>query len=295
MSSSFTANLLPQGLFRSLEGDATPVDDRAIDLDDYDAEDDFVGQSHVLVPDDPGPFARQEGEDSTTPPATQSGQDDGEDEATSGGDASSPRQSSGRQPEFDVEQQRDSHREDGDLSSSPLKSSPRRWFAKVKSGINAPGDLPEHNNRAHPNGSTALYGRPLSLTLSNDSLIGPGQGFESAFAPSAAEKRALRWGSIGRWASNRQGAGADLPHFAQRTPAAHLTTPPGSARSSSVDLTARSAWDQASVPHANSGILSGAGGVTDLRGDHSEERSPFRFFSLGKKASKDVPEPWKDA
>src|SRR4051794_40438270 len=107
-----------------------------------------------------------------------------------------------------MEHQRDSHREDRDLSSSPMRSSPRRWFAKVKSGINVSGDPPEQSHVAHPNGSAALYGRPLSLTLSNDSLIGPRQGFESAFAPSAAEKRALRWGSIGRWASNRQGGGA---------------------------------------------------------------------------------------
>ncbi len=280
MSSSFTANLLPQGLFRSLEGDATPVDDDGMDMDDYDPMDYALGHHHIDIPDNSNVITRP-GED-VTPPATQAGADEDDESA-------SPRSVTRHSVDFDDDRERHDHHsaeQDTRLSISPSHSSPRRWFSKVKTGITTND---HHGAAAAPHNGSALYGRPLSLTLSNDSLLGAGgQGFESAFAPSAAEKRALRWGSIGRWASNRQTGVADLPVFAahaqaQRSSAYHAS-PPGSARSSSVDLTARSAWDHADQASSSGVQASGPG----------EERSPFRFFSLGKKIDKDAGG-WKES
>ncbi len=269
MSSSFTSNLhlLPQGLFRSLEGDATPVDDRDTGFSDYDidealgAPDDNIG-SLLDQPQIPA-IRRDSPEETITPPATSSGQE-GDDEQH-------------ETPQLAEASTRDRHAHEPygrteALSSSPSRVSPRRWFSKAKAGGNAQVDALTDPVKHHSAVPTALLGRPLSLTLSNDSLLGSGQAFENAFAPSAAEKRALRWGSIGRWASNRQPGQGEYPGMAAGPSGSngYVRTPPDSARSSSVDLTARSAWDHA-VPGASSGAPANG------------EKNAFRFFSLGKK------------
>jgi hypothetical protein len=52
-----------------------------------------------------------------------------------------------------------------------------------------------------------------------------------------------------------------------------------------VDLTARNAWD-----HADRAFGSGGGQPAE----HGEEKTPFRFFSLGKKTGKDAGG-WKES
>lgn len=174
MSSSFTAtDLIPQGLFRSLEGDATPVEIQSYDGDDGSVSDDSEEEFH---------------------------------------NASTGDHDHRRQP---------SH------STVPPTAAPRKWFSPRTNG-----DLAFH----HPSGSS-------------DSL---GAAYEaSPFAPSASEKKALRWGPISkyRWAGVNRSAD-DLP----------TSTSADLATSSTPDL-----WQQ-----QQDQALQGQG------------KQPFRFFSLRK-------------
>lgn len=260
MSSSFSVNLLPQGLFSSLEGDVTPVDgqtEMGDSADELTHDDDHVVQlDEELRTSSHPPSGTQPPADSRTPPSFSQG----------------PQHA---QPLAVVDDPDKLRRIMDDLNDAghqqQANAAGRRWFQPK----------PRSANEVTAPTST-LFGAPLGLTTSNESLRMPHSASalgDNPFAPSAAEKRALKWGSLGKWGIGGPKAARETsePGTATRSLFQHdgnstaagvyrpyLHSPTNSARSSSADLTgARSAWDHAPVP-----------------GDISD-----RILSLGRKVS----------
>ncbi|KAK4686499.1 hypothetical protein P7C73_g3631, partial [Tremellales sp. Uapishka_1] len=211
LSSSFTANLLPRGLVRSLEGDATPLDDD---------DDEFQEALPFDLADEPASFL----EDAQHESASESGSEEW------------------KSPETKSESRLSSH-------SRLLPSHPtpphvpilpaHRWFSSSSS------------DNLHAN-STPFGFHP---TTSNDSLASP-------FAPSASEKKALKWGPLSRyrWSGtqnqNQNQTQAREDESFSRFP-----------RTASLEL-----------PHPD-------GGRKDGEDDDEQGKKSFRFFSLRKQAS----------
>jgi hypothetical protein len=264
MSSSFTANLLPQGLFRSLEGDQTPMDAKTELADPMDIL--ALDSAALELPDSPYKSEEQAIEtptagspDVTTAAIAQHSQGSKESEDDPSALQMSLDEASRKLAQYDSEEE------------GPR---PRRWFSGNK--LNAHSGEAENMSASQRN---SLFGLPLAQTISNESLLVPGGGFDNnPFAPSAAEKRALRWGSIGKWAGGVRQTSAPMGTGGPYNQ--HLNSLPASARSSSVDLNnnARTAWDQVSAPPISSVI-----------GAVPQEKRSFKLWSLGKKSAKEEP------
>lgn len=169
ISASFPDSWLPQGLVRSLEGDITPLEGAGSEVD---------AEERVLLP-------TAEDRDSPVSPST-SGED------SPRGD--SPRWASEGDgfrrvtPTSRFQSNTTPPHTTGSASTLPgmgLQNS-RRWFSTSSSTENV--------------ASGFMFNNGVPGVGSSDSL----PGFDSAFAPSASEKRALKWPLLGksRWAGN---------------------------------------------------------------------------------------------
>ncbi len=167
------------------------------------------------------------------------------------------------------------------VEQSPGHSGPRKWFStsRLKSSDTMKGEEPVNTET-----TDFIHGGPLVATTSNDSLSISGTGYSNPFAPSAAEKKALRWGPLNKWGANRPPD--DFGPLHVRASTTGFLGEHSSARSSSADLSARSAWDHAVVGDAAaSGTFAPGTGAGEL--SSSEEKRHFRFFSMGKKSAKE--------
>lgn len=172
MPASFPDSWLPQGLVRSLEGDITPLEGAGSEVD-VDEDDKFQSPSENRASPD-SPRSTESGEDS--PRWASEGHDSAfyhrrvtptsrfQTNATSPNPAGSAATLPGM----------------GGLANS------RRWFSTSPSSENV--------------GSSFMFNSGVPGVGSSDSL----PGFDSAFAPSASEKRALKWPLLGksRWTGN---------------------------------------------------------------------------------------------
>lgn len=268
MSSSFTANLLPQGLFRSLEGDQTPQDvktelDDRVDILDLDP-------ANLELPKSP---ERSEDHSGQTPkPASSDPVSHNVDSTGGQGSKESAEDPASLQVSLD-----EASRKLAEFHDETDGPRPRRWFSSSKLKGPVDGVVLENGTAGHLND---LFGMPLAQTISNESLLVPGGGFDNnPFAPSAAEKRALRWGSIGKWAGGARQTSA--PHEVGGPYKQHLGSLPNSARASSVDLNnngARQAWEHA-----------GPSAISSVIGAVPQEKRSFKLWSLGKKSAKEEP------
>ena len=168
ISSTFSANLLPQGLFRSLDGDVTP----------FDAE----SESDEAERDHPGP-AKSEG--STLSEALLF-------------DPHEDRGSNSDSGEEGIEPWLKSERDPKRLSGSRLLPSSTTPPGASSFGLPLTSPWPGSSATSAENVSSFLFSHP---SLSNDSLSLT--GFDAAsnpFAPSASEKKALalKW-PLGKW------------------------------------------------------------------------------------------------
>lgn len=269
MSSSFTANLLPQGLFRSLEGDQTPQE-TSVELED--PMDVYESDPATLQL----PISPEKDEEATgqTPKAASPGP--GSQEPVSNGQGSKESEDDPVALQGSLDEASRKLAEYHDDHDGPR---PRRWFSASKSKIHADGMTAETGVPPHLN---EYFGMPLTHTISNESMLVPGGGFDNnPFAPSAAEKRALRWGSIGKWAGGARQTSA--PHEVGGGPyKPNLGSLPNSARASSVDLNvqqnARAAWEHA-----------GPSAISSMIGAVPQEKRSFKLWSLGKKSAKEEP------
>ena len=195
-------SFLPQGLFRSLEGDATPLDLEGQESGGSDSGDELWRSPR---PEHSLPVSASESRrllppSSTTPPAAAGS---GPVPATGVGAGAGP----------------------GPVlpAGLPALPGPRRWFSGSGSAANS------------ISGSASVENLGFSFmqppgTISNDSLVNFDPSRPSPFAPSASEKNALKW-PLSRWARGNNPAAA--PPNAATTA---QSTPDASARSSSVDL-----------------------------------------------------------
>lgn len=330
MSSSFSAdNLLPQGLFKSLEGDQTPLVGSQSELDDSLDLMEHLDPATYELPRSPD---KPESSLSLNEPSNRVPESTSFTPRAISPDASANRQSLGQERGVDSQHGQNglsggvevnsSHQANLDEASRMLSqytgqdedvtTKSRRWFSGSKIGAGRAGDVT--NSAADARNGSDIYGNPLAQTVSNDSLLVPGGGFDNnPFAPSAAEKRALRWGTLGKWAGVGGTAGTarqasdgstshahDMDHHHRPYgPSAHghahFPSPPSSARASSVDLNnqqARSAWDQAGAH--DSGVTAGSSGSprnvpSMINGAVPQEKRSFRLWSLGKKSAKEEP------
>lgn len=308
ISSSFSQNLLPQGLFRSLEGDQTPLDAHT-DMDD----ESVIGTGAFVEGDEyDGRFDRVE--------VDLNGEGDGS-ASDSSGDA-------------DVEHD-EPHRAglNSTLWRSPLpapnalyaghsvserqllpplsRTPPGQPSGSVSGPAALPGlPVPLHGSRRWFSGtSSSEHVNIFGISPSNDSLLlagaaagsgtGPA-GFESnPFAPTSSEKQqlALKWGALSkRWAArNEPSSPGSATTTIPRPASAHQTLPPhpGAVRSISADMS--SGW----ITATTSGL--GDRETTALQrleppqqqsphqhqnGTHQNgEKKPFRFFSLRRPTS----------
>lgn len=271
MSSSFSVNLLPQGLFSSLEGDVTPIDGQTEMGDD--SSDEFApAEDHRMSPIDDR-FVASQSLSLTTSPAS---------------NKTPPASQSHLHPSGAVQDPDKLRRILDDLNDAGSNTSPRRWFHPNKSTA--------HKSADPPAGSSALFSIPIDHRSSSESLLMPqhtGSGLlDNPFAPSAAEKKALKWGTLGKWGigskSVAHGSVGDIPrsifnneHISGPTYRPYLNTPTHSARSSSVDLTtARSAWDQATVSTEAASVVDDGTSC-----DRKAVEAPGRVLSLSRKTS----------
>lgn len=247
MSSSFTANLLPQELFRSLEGDQTPAQDK-LDLDnpwDLNVEpmESRVGEDKWTLPTPKAVSPAHE-----HPPLIS--QDPSPEEARN-----SPALDPGKLSRA-IQDMNDDARNDG----------PRRWCSSSKlSALDASSPF---SGYAVGKDRHSTLGFPLAQTTSNESLPLPNAGYSNAFAPSAAEKKTLRWSSLGKW-GNLQGRQETT--FATASPFQPVEG--GSVgRSISAEHNAKYAWEHA---------------VVEKEETDGAEKKPYRFFSLGRRGKEE--------
>jgi len=183
MSSSFTANLLPQGLLGSLEGDVTPMEDGDQDVFSSTLQEALEYDPPTedkVVDHDSGSESASE-EDVYRSPVAESKVENGHKRLGGGISRFLPSKSAspGAKPISPA-----------NLPMFHPPSGPRRWFSGTGSSDNV-----NSFNFIHPIG-----------TASNDSLSNLGPGYDaSPFAPSDSEKKALKWGPLSkyRWAGNR--------------------------------------------------------------------------------------------
>ncbi|TXT12914.1 hypothetical protein VHUM_01315 [Vanrija humicola] len=180
--SEFMDNWLPQGLVRSLEGDITPLEGAGSEAEPEDDDDDgLLSTIHDALrtgpPANGGDSGSDSGEDSPRWP---------NDNAVSGARRVTP---TGRFPNVTPP----SHPGGSNTTLPGVNALPnsRRWFSTSPSSENVSSGF-----NLFPSG-VANVGSSDSLPLA----IG---GYESLFAPSASEKRALKWPLLGkaRWSGN---------------------------------------------------------------------------------------------
>lgn len=271
ISSSFSANLLPQGLFRSLEGDQTPLD-AVTDADDESVIGGYQPQDWI------GPEGHDDNEYGS---GSESSDDHSGHEADIEPDHAwrSPLPAPGvvqpgQQAERPFLPPMPSHTPPlaipnatgtGSQSTSAVPGLPaplpgvRRWYSGTNSSDNV-------NN---------IFG----VSPSNDSLLL--SGYEaSPFAPTSSEKQqlALKWGALSkRWARN------DPPVITG--PSNGAPVHPGTTRSISADLSG-GGWIshrvQAEDNHQQGNNLSPLGAAPSQA---QGEKKPFRFFSLRRPTS----------
>lgn len=248
MSSSFTANLLPQELFRSLEGDQTPSESRA-DLEDPWDTMEFQEPAQETAPHAP------DDKWAPTPKAVSP--------------APAQQQAAGVSNDPSPEESRNSpalnagllHRAIQHMDHDTRSDAPRRWFSSSKlNALDASSPFSGYNS----NDRHSTLGFPLAQTTSNESLPLPNAGYTNAFAPSAAEKKTLRWSSLGKWGNVNQGR-QETP-FANPSP--FQPTEGAVGRSISAEHNAKYAWEHA---------------VVEKEEPNSGERKSHRFFSLGRR------------
>ncbi|KAJ9105801.1 hypothetical protein QFC19_003368 [Naganishia cerealis] len=268
MSASFTANLLPQELFRSLEGDQTPSETK-LDLGDPwghpDSENiqEEIPVTHLRPMEDKW--------SSHTPKAVSPANEHPPivvENDPSPEETGSPALDAGKLS-----------RAIGDIDDSSRNDVPRRWFSSSR--LNALDASSPFSGYVPGTERNSTLGFPLGQTTSNESLPLPGSGYNNAFAPSAAEKKTLRWSSLGKWGGINQGRQeTSASPFATSGSTSGGFVPEGSAgRSISAEHNARSAWEHASV---------------DREGEpEGGEKKPYRFFSLGRRG-KEGGEPGAD-
>lgn len=252
ISSSFSANLLPQGLFKSLEGDQTPLGPET----DEDPTRSTLEEALKFDPPNGNSHAHVDGHDS--------------------GSESSDEHDLWRSPTYvDKESKRHSGSRLIPPTTTPPGNTPsipglpallgsRRWFSGTSSAENV---------------NSFSFMQPTSST-SNDSLNLAGGYETSPFAPSASEKKALaaKWGPLSkyRWA----GANRDVQSVLS-----------GSTRSTSTDLgTPASGWLSSRFGNANGNHTAHEAehkldlDVAEQSGEEDErqDKKPFRFFPLRK-------------
>jgi hypothetical protein len=179
ISASFSNSWLPQGLVRSLEGDVTPHES-AFDNADLPFIADGRASSDADSDSDSGgdspPWQRNPAVQRFIP---------GTSSPHMGG-------STGTLPGTAA----------GNSNANSLQSS-RRWFSTSPSSENVSTgfNLNLFSSHGHVHAPSGVVGSSDSLPL----------GFESPFAPSASEKRALKWPLLGkaRWGSSGNGNGLD--------------------------------------------------------------------------------------
>ncbi|KAL7418423.1 hypothetical protein Q5752_006881 [Cryptotrichosporon argae] len=212
MSASFTATLLPQGLFRSLEGDAASIvgdgaSDVAPDDDDDDDEDDGHSPANG---DSPAAHALKGPLVITTSPGSASvkhAAGGAASPAHSGSDISTDERASSR---FAL-----AHTPPYPLAPSTLPGLPalpsRRWVSGA-GAASAPAASTDHLHAdAHALAPAHAHANPFALfhaaNTSSDSL---NLAYESSpFAPSDSEKRALNWAPLAKykWAARARADG----------------------------------------------------------------------------------------
>lgn len=281
MSASFPDSWLPQGLVRSLEGDVTPLDSGLSDAAPEDDDSLFMtlrdAVSEGVLPGQQDISSSDSAEDS--PPWRT--QDGGEVPAR----RMTPKMRLSNSASSTHSNSASTHtlQHMGSLPS-------RRWFSGAPSSS---------DNLATFNMFPSVVGRG-----SSDSL--PLPGFESAFAPSASEKKALKWPLLNkaRWAGNGNNSTGGISGLDEITaglkndlgdlggePVAlsHSTSNPATANGlSAEELFNRapgSEWMAASAPASSKGADEHEAAQAHSHAHASERKasSSFRFFSLRNK------------
>lgn len=267
MSASFPDSWLPQGLVRSLEGDVTPLDSGLSDAAPEDDDSLFMtlrdAVSEGVQPGQQDNSSSDSAEDSP-PWRTQDGGEVPARRVTPtmrlSNSASSTHSNSTSTPALQH------------MGSLPS----RRWFSGA------------------PSSSDNLSSFNMFPTVgrgSSDSL--PLPGFESAFAPSASEKKALKWPLLNkaRWSGNGNANGisgldeitAGLKNDLGGEPVAlsHSTSNPSSGLSAEelFNRAPGSEWMAASAPASSKG----GGDGEAVSASERKASSSFRFFSLRNK------------
>lgn len=192
--SEFMDNWLPQGLVRSLEGDITPLDGAGSEAEPEDDDDGLLSTIHDALrtgpPANGGDSGSESGEDSPRWPTSagfvSTGFERSDDSAVTGARRVTP---TSRFPNVTPP----TH-PGGSTSTLPgvnaLPNS-RRWFSSSPSSENVSSGF-------------NLFPSGVANVGSSDSLPLAMGGYESLFAPSASEKRALKWPLLGkaRWSGN---------------------------------------------------------------------------------------------
>ncbi|KAJ9115511.1 hypothetical protein QFC22_005269 [Naganishia vaughanmartiniae] len=267
MSSSFTANLLPQELFRSLEGDQTPSESKMDLADPWDnanvesTQEEEESATHLRPVEDKWALP--------TPKATSPANE----HASTVIDHDLSPEETGL-PALDAGKLSRAIR---DMDDAPRDGAPRRWFSSTR--LNALDTTSPFSGYAPGTERHSTLGFPLGQTTSNESLPLPGSGYNNAFAPSAAEKKTLRWSSLGKWGGLNQGRQeTSTSPFATSGATSGGFVPEGNTgRSISAEHNARSAWEHARVD-----------------GDEAQDggdKKPYRFFSLGRRGKDGSGEP----
>ncbi|WVR00273.1 hypothetical protein IAU59_007416 [Kwoniella sp. CBS 9459] len=302
ISTSFSANLLPQSLFSSLEGDQTPLVSGDEDLPgtfdephSFDLDSDYQPLSRLPVTvsdevsgdaDDSGGSDSGDDEDIWRSPMTveprlkdnhppmkrHSGSGPsssmyGRLLAPTSSNPGSGYPSSMSNPAINVNTNNaTTPTSPPNIPGLPALPGSRRWFSGTVSSDNIP----------------STFGGFMHPTTSNDSLSLSGGTYESSpspFAPTSSEKKALaaKWAPFGkRWTGALGGAGAGA-----------------GAGAGQENDGGSSGWPTSAETHlskaASSSALPGVGAIGEGLEDKGGERKPFRFFSLRKPPSTSGP------
>lgn len=268
MPASFPDSWLPQGLVRSLEGDVTPLDSGFSDAAPEDDELFMTLRDAVAEGVAPGQQdnSSSDSADDSPPWPTQDGSEPSRRMTPTmrlSNSASSTHSNSKSTPALQH------------MGSLPS----RRWFSGA------------------PSSSDNLSSFNMFPTVgrgSSDSL--PLPGFESAFAPSASEKRALKWPLLNkaRWSGNTSNGISGLDEITAGLKNDLGGEPLGLSHSTSNPLTSSnglsaeelfnrapgSEWMAASAPASSKG---GDDEAQPASGSERKASSSFRFFSLRNK------------
>jgi len=302
ISSSFSANLLPQGLFRSLEGDQTPLD-ASTDLDDESVSG-ALDDHHDIFDADLGPVINGH-------PHTAENEGSGSEGSSevSGHEADIEPEHAWRSPlpgpaalnlAYGHVHPSGSERQ----LLPPTSHTPPLSTAQHGNGPTLPGLPALSGSRRWYSGtsqSTENVNNVFGVSPSNDSLLL--STYEaSPFAPSSKERQqlALNWGSLGkRWARNDpRSTSASNPNVNAAQPATRSFSAadlgagwfPGRMhkKDNSTDLPKITTTSSAPIPMAptdnkdanDSSLVPGS-----MSSSGSAEKKPFRFFSLRRPTS----------